>query len=233
MRTASVSKIKRMKIIVSVVGVLGVIGGLFGPVWVFFTSIVLWWIAASLVNKRWEYAGDDTYIMDGSRVHLHVEEACWVARKDLPKGFEIIRVCGQVEGVFDLFVVNLVHGGFIIPLEVAITLVVERSNEGVENYTRHFKWGSQLPSEYLHYCLKKFKKEQEDTTGVFGYVHALQAGFPEWIELVLKPSLEVFLAPELATHGLRVTDIEVIPKERQKSVVQLRASRRRNILAAS
>lgn len=222
MRIAKLQDIDRLY---RVIGFLGFIGALNGVVVNsligLLASCFFWWAGRRLVEVQWQYAEGGGYVIDDETGNVvgQTTEECYINQKDLPKKFEIVRYTGETVFDADLLVVNLVHGGFIIPLHIQVLCAPGVSPDAIRRYYRHSTRGEQTSVEYVEWAFQEFRDSQHPTTGVFGHHHSLRIGFPDWIEGMFKPRLQEFLIEACKDVGIEVKGVVVTPRERQRSII--------------
>lgn len=228
MKTINVQWIDRLKRAVKFLGFAGMISSAtVNSVVGLFFSLLLMVFTEWLINERaWLYVGRATCVLHEGRVLIgQTAEACYARRRDLPKGYKTFTITKKDrEAVIelDLFVLNLVHGGTIIPLALKITCGVDMDPGPLSLYCEHFKERGETTRGHILAAVKVFQQEQHPISGVFGGHYSTTMGYGGWIELILKPRLRRFLEESLSLKGVIVKEIEVFQKKGGRCILQER-----------
>lgn len=221
MRTATVKNVNRLSHLVSFLGWVGVCGGIAAQtvLWVV-VSAILWWLAGWLIDRAWMYAGRDTYVVYNGVVFEQIGAACYVFKRDFPKGTNILSIKSDVAAIeIELLLHSFAEGGCIAPLKVTIGVVAGRTFKEAGLYFQHFVDCKMETGRYVRERVEAFLVQQKYSTGVFGSKQEAFIGTVDWIDHVFSKSLWTFLVGEFALVGLRVTAIGVIPGNKQKTIL--------------
>lgn len=199
--------------------------GIYGVIWAksfvgAFSLTVLWMAANRLIRRTWIDARAGEYVIHNGVPIKRVMDACFIRRKDIPKGSIIAPINGKASIQGEWFVPSIAHNGFIISLTVKIGCEEGASLEEAGLCYRYFKNDPRKKEDYLFTLLQEFQGEQCTVTGVFGHIYGLLIGTDKWSEHVLQSELTLFLGSRLKQTGLHITTLSIVPRERGRSILR-------------
>lgn len=209
MRTETKGKINAIRLAVLALGAGGfVVGGHSSSLWPMLYGFVCLIGGCKLIKSMWIFVDDDTYIMHPDKgVHAYIQEACYVARKDIPHNCALLAIRGDATAEFQVATLNTIHGGQLVYLSVVLTYCVERTHSAIERFHYRFTGTTCTAADYVEGVLTQFVNRYN--RGAFAASHEAEIGTVRWCEEVLKPSLAQALEEEFTKVGLQLKHIAV------------------------